>query len=340
MSHISDTAPLQKWVADQLNATVDELNWQALSGDASFRRYFRCEVAGQSFIVALAPPETEKNHEFVEIASLLNAAGVQAPMVIAVDYDHGFILQNDLGDRLLLPQLRDDTVDSWYHQAMHQLLQMLTITQDRLAKLPAYDEEALKLELSYFQTWFLEAMLDYQCSAAEQRMLDSFFDELVDSALDQPQQFVHRDYHSRNIMITDDHLLVTIDFQDAVCGPITYDLVSLLRDCYVVWPEQRVRAWVSYFYKKLIQQGQLRVDETIFQRWFDLMGLQRHIKVLGVFSRLSIRDDKHGYLQDLPVVVNYVLAVARQQECAEDFLEWFEDRILPLIRKQSWGANL
>ena len=340
MSNNQESAQLQEWVADQLNVTTGELNWLPLTGDASFRHYFRCQLAGQSFIAALAPPETEKNLEFVEISELLNVAGVQAPMVIAVDYEHGYILQNDLGDRLLLPELNDDTVDGWYQQSMQQLLQLLTITQDQLAKLPAYDEESLGLELSYFQTWLLEAMLDYHCTEDEQKMLDGFFFDLIDSALDQPQQFVHRDYHSRNIMLTEDHQLVTIDFQDAVSGPITYDLVSLLRDCYIVWPEQRVRAWVSYFYKKLIQQGQLRVDEPTFQRWFDLMGLQRHIKVLGVFARLSLRDNKHGYLQDLPVVVSYVIAAAQQQECSSEFLNWFESKIMPLVRQQSWGAHL
>lgn len=340
MNIIQEISPLQKWVAEQLNVTIPELHWQALAGDASFRHYFRCKAAGQSFIAALAPPATEKNHEFVAIAALLNAAGVQAPAVIAVDYEQGFLIQNDFGEQLLLPALNAATVDGWYQQAMQQLLRMLTITQDNLAKLPAYDEQVLNLELSYFQTWFLEAMLNYHCTDAEQKMLQRFFQELIDSAQDQPQQFVHRDYHSRNIMITEDQLLATIDFQDAVCGPITYDLVSLLRDCYVVWPEQQVREWVAIFYKKLLHKGQLRVDEATFQHWFDLMGLQRHIKVLGIFARLSIRDNKHGYLQDLPVVVSYVRSVAQQQACASEFWEWFEDKIMPLVKQQSWGTNL
>lgn len=330
----------QQWVAGKLHVAIAELDWQPLSGDASFRRYFRCRNAGQSYIFALAPPEKEKNREFVAIAALLGASGVLAPRVLAVDYEHGFILQDDLGDRLLVSALNDSTVDGWYQMAMQQLQKMLTITRDQLASLPAYDEAALGLELSYFKTWFLEAMLGYHCTKEEEAMLAQFFLSLIDSALAQPQHFVHRDYHCRNIMLTHDNQLATIDFQDAVCGPLTYDLVSLLRDCYIVWPQERVRGWVSQFHKKLVQQGMVRVDEATFQQWFDLMGLQRHIKVLGIFARLSIRDGKHGYLQDLPTVVNYVRSIARQQACATDFLAWFDDRVIPLARQQDWGRNL
>jgi N-acetylmuramate 1-kinase len=169
-------------------------------------------------------------------------------------------------------------------------------------------------------------MLNYTCTADEELMLQRFFDDLIESALAQPQVFVHRDYHSRNIMITADDQLATIDFQDAVCGPITYDLVSLLRDCYVVWPDAQVRGWVKHYWQQLHAGHIIDVQESVFQRWFDLMGLQRHIKVLGIFARLSIRDGKHGYLNDLPTVVNYVRSVAADEFIAEDFLSWFDKK--------------
>jgi hypothetical protein len=171
-------------------------------------------------------------------------------------------------------------------------------------------------------------------------MLQHFFGELIESALAQPQVFVHRDYHCRNIMVTDGQELAAIDFQDAVCGAITYDLVSLLRDCYIVWPDSQVRGWVKQYWQQLHDRKVVEVREPVFQRWFDLMGLQRHIKVLGIFARLSIRDNKHGYLNDLPTVVRYVQNVAAQEVMAEDFLAWFNTRVMPLVGQQSWGLHL
>ncbi len=336
---MSDIHNLQEWVASQLAITVGEMQWQPLSGDASFRRYFRCLVGKDSFMVALAPPATEKNHEFVNISHVLETANVLASRVIAVNYEQGYILQNDFGDVLLRSMLTNDTVDFWYGKAMQQLEQMLVITPELLAQLPAYDTSALFLELSYFKTWFLEAMLDYTCSAEEEVMLQQFFDDLIESALAQPQVFVHRDYHSRNIMITADDQLAAIDFQDAVCGPITYDLVSLLRDCYVVWPANQVRGWVKHYWQQLYAGHIVDVQESVFQRWFDLMGLQRHIKVLGIFARLSIRDNKHGYLNDLPTVVNYVRSAAADEFVAQDFLAWFDKKIMPLVKQQAWSKQ-
>jgi hypothetical protein len=331
---------IQQWVAKQLQVSLGDMQWLPLSGDASFRRYFRCVLPNRSFMVALAPPATEKNHEFVTVSAMLSAAGVLVSQVIAVDYEHGYLLQNDFGDSLLWQQLTPSSVDSLYAKAMQQLQQMLAVDADSLAQLSPYSAEALSLELSYFKTWFLEAMLQYICTPNEEQMLQVFFDELIASALSQPQVFVHRDYHCRNIMITADNQLATIDFQDALRGAITYDLVSLLRDCYVVWPEQRVRAWVKSYWQILVEQKRVDVDESVFQRWFDLMGLQRHIKVLGIFARLSLRDGKHGYLNDLPTVFRYVQSVAAQHEVSKDFLGWLNDKIKPLAQQQVWGKDL
>lgn len=330
---MAEISALKDWVAQQLSCTSQQLNWQPLSGDASFRRYVRCKLNDQSYIAALAPPATEKNDTFVQVSGLLNQAGVPAPKVLAVDYGHGYLLQSDLGDTALQAVLSENTVQHWYPLAMRQIARMQSI-QD--TGLPLYDRAALQLELSYFRTWFLEAMLNYQCSANETAMLEKFFTALLDSAEQQPQAFVHRDYHCRNIMCLSDGSLACIDFQDAVIGPVTYDAVSLLRDCYVVWPQEQVQNWVEDYR----QQYWPMIDSQQFQQWFDLMSLQRHIKVLGIFARLSIRDGKHNYLNDLPTVIRYVLNVARQQAAANEFAVWFEQRILPLVRQQHWGCHL
>lgn len=329
---------IKNWVAEQLGCAVDALQWQDLSGDASFRRYSRCRIGGKSWMVAVAPPEKENNEAFVAVAHLLDEAGVRVPKVLAVDYQHGFLLQSDLGDRLLLSLLNPDSVDDYYRASMQQIAAMQTIEQDHLQSLPAYDHDLLAQELGHFPAWFVDQMLGYQLTDAEQTMLQRFFDQLAQSAQQQPQVFVHRDYHSRNIMVTEHNELATIDFQDAVVGPLTYDLVSLLRDCYVVWPREQVQGWVRDFHRQYCQRHD--VDLQQFQTWFDLMGLQRHIKVLGIFARLSIRDGKHGYLNDLPTVVRYVRSVAAEHHQAADFLAWFDDKLLPLIARQSWGEAL
>ena len=331
---------LKAWVEQQLSCV--DIHWQALSGDASFRRYFRCAANNNAYIVALAPPETEKNHEFVEVSTLLNEAGIQASEVVAVDYERGFILQKDLGNTLLADVLNIDTVDEWYNKAFEQLLKMQKITSAQQVLAP-YDEAALLVELSYFNDWFVEKMLGHQCNADEQKIIDIFFAELVESAVAQPQGFVHRDYHCRNIMITADENLAAIDFQDALFGPITYDAVSLLRDCYVVWPKEKVNTWLLNFWQQLNDKKLINAetfDAKSMQKAFDLMGLQRHIKVLGVFARLSLRDGKDAYLNDLPTVVNYVQSVLQQMHGASDaagvFSHWFESVIMPKVITQPW----
>ncbi|NRB38985.1 MAG: phosphotransferase [Pseudomonadales bacterium] len=336
-------ALIQNWVLQQLKcASLDELQWQALSGDASFRRYFRCQTKGARYIVALAPPATEKNHEFVRISKLLNDAGIKASEVLAVDYDQGFILQKDLGHELLADRLTAATADVLYTQAMQQLLQMQQIPSAALTAIPAYDIPALQLECSYFSDWFVEKMLGYHLSEVEKPMLQAFFDELCTSAENQPQGFVHRDYHCRNLMLTTDNDLATIDFQDALVGPMTYDLVSLLRDCYVVWPDEKLQHWLKQFFTLLEKEGLVEkgFDFQALKQAFDLMGLQRHIKVLGIFARLSLRDNKHGYLDDLPTVVNYVKIIAAKKSvdspACQAFSSWFEATLMPLISSQNW----
>lgn len=333
MSQIERENALRDWCQSQLGFAAE---LQALSGDASFRRYFRIKHEGQSWMAADAPPETEKNQEFVAIAKLLEVHNILAPRVHSYDLEHGFLLQNDLGDQTLLPLLNSDTVDGYYQRCLDQIVKLQTMSG---YELPAYDASALRVEMELFPTWFVGSLLGYKVNEQERLLINKVFDQLIASAEEQPQVFVHRDYHSRNIMLVDEQI-ATIDFQDALHGPMTYDLVSILRDCYIEWPQQQVETWVQSYYQKA-QQANLIEDVSFetFMRWFDWMGLQRHIKVLGIFARLSIRDNKHGYLLDLPLVMKYtreVLAQYSQDEVLSEFLAWFDEKLLPLANQQDW----
>lgn len=314
-----------------------------VAGDASARRYFRAELAARSYVLVEAPPATEKNEAFVRVAALLASAGVTVPAVLGVDYQRGFLLLEDLGDCLLLPQLDADSVDARYRQAFGVLSKMAAVNTAR-AGLADYDRALLGEELGRFPQWFVQGLLGHTPAAAEQAMLDSVFARLIDSALQQPRVLVHRDFHSRNLMLTGEDQLAVIDFQDAVVGPITYDLVSLLRDCYIQWPAARVQAW-ALEYRELLHTAGLAVDldREEFLRCFDWMGLQRHLKVLGTFARLYLRDGKSAYLDDLPLVIEYVLATITRYAAGEPafaaFNAWFGEHIAPLVAQQSWSRS-
>jgi aminoglycoside/choline kinase family phosphotransferase len=314
-----------------------------VAGDASARRYFRLASGAAHYVLAEAPPATEKNEAFVSIAGLLRDAGVKVPAVLGVDFDRGFLLLEDLGDQLLLPKLDAGSVDERYQQAFEVLVQMAAVDSAH-AGLADYDRALLSEELSRFQAWFVQELLGYTLPAAEQAQLDNLSARLIDSALEQPRVLVHRDFHSRNLMLTDDNELAVIDFQDAVVGPITYDLVSLLRDCYIQWPGAQVRAWALAYRDLLRSRGLVGdIDQGQFLRWFDWMGLQRHIKVLGTFARLYLRDGKSAYLDDLPLVIHYVLEITEKYAAEEpafaDFNAWFSGRLSPLIAQQPWSRR-
>jgi len=313
-----------------------------VAGDASNRRYYRAILAGTSYILVDSPPATEKNEAFLAVRQVLAGAGVTVPALHAVDVARGYLLLQDLGDRLLLDELGADTVDEQYGSAMRVLSRIAALDTGGMA-MPAYDAQLLGEELSRFPTWFVEALLGWVPAADERAMLEALFDTLVASALEQPRVLVHRDFHSRNLMPQADGSLGVIDFQDAVLGPVTYDLVSLLRDCYIQWPPEQVRGW-ALGYRRLLGPGCLPADvsEVRFLRWFDLMGLQRHIKVLGTFARLALRDDKPAYLDDLPLVIHYVREIAGRYAVQEPvfaaFQQWFDHRLSPLIARQPWSA--
>ena len=292
---------LLQWLESLAENTYTNL--QAASADASFRQYFRVfnTQDNKSYIVMDAPPEKENSHLFVLVTELIRGVGVNAPDIIALDLQQGFLLLDDLGNKPYLDYLSDNTAENLYIDAIDALVKMQTID----AMLPAYDEQLLLTEMELFESWYLNRHLDVQLDEDQKTSLYSIFTILIKSAEQQPQVFVHRDYHSRNLMITDSNNPGVIDYQDAVIGPVTYDLVSLFKDCYIEWPGEKIEHWLDLYLARLTPEH--IIEKDTLTRWFDLMGVQRHLKVLGIFARLNYRDGKSQYLNDLPLTLKYVV---------------------------------
>lgn len=277
------------------------------SADASFRRYFRVVSGGESFIVMDAPPEQEDTAPFVRIARRFLQIGLNVPKIIEQDADNGFLLLSDLGSQTFLDMLGADTVEHLYGDAMGALMILQMGTRSGSDFLPPYDKQKLLEEMSLFPDWLLGRHLGLQLNDQQQRILEDSLELLAENALQQPQVWVHRDYHSRNLMRTSVHNPGILDFQDAVTGPVTYDLVSLLKDCYIEWPREQVENWVKGYHQLSLDSGlQVTRDDREYMRWFDLMGAQRHLKAAGIFARLYHRDGKSGYLADIPRTVGYI----------------------------------
>ena len=289
------------------------------SEDASFRRYLRLQSDGESLIVMDAPPELEPCDQFVEVARMLRAAGLNAPEVKSWERQQGFLLLTDFGSRDYLSELDDNSVEQLYGDALEALLVM----QARIdpAELPSYDDTLLYREMGLFHDWFLGELLDIALDSAQQEAWQSAMRLLADNSHAQPQVFVHRDYHSRNLMRLEGDNPGILDFQDAVRGPLTYDLVSLLRDCYIAWPAEQVRRFASSYHASVREAGLLDVDVERFLHWFDLTGIQRHLKAIGIFSRLKIRDGKSGYLKDIPRTYQYLRRVSAARDSMADLVE-------------------
>ncbi|MGY8870311.1 MAG: aminoglycoside phosphotransferase family protein [Pseudomonadales bacterium] len=327
------------WI-EELKASLEvgiEEGWelQPVSGDASFRRYFRVNSKGNSWIAVDAPPEHENSKVFVEIAEAWSKQGVHVPKVISVDLKQGFMLLSDFGDRLYLPALVEGDAEQLYQCAINELFKIQQCEKDSL---PRYDSAMLQREMSLFSEWFLEDLLKIDLKPLDKDGISRVFESLERSALEQPLVCVHRDFHSRNLMITSEEAPGVIDFQDAVKGPITYDLVSLFRDCYISWPDAEVYTWVEQFRIGLIEKELLSDDVTSasFERWFDLMGMQRHLKAIGIFARLSIRDNKHGYLQDIPRTLKYIVTVCAKYPELDCFKELIELKVVPAMGAVSY----
>jgi len=294
------------------------------SADASFRRYFRVtdKNTGKTFIVMDAPPDKEDCKPFIHITRLLRKVNVNAPDIITMDLEQGFLLLDDLGDRQYLDQLDENNSDDLYNDALMALINMQHI-QDHL---PPYDDQRLRDEMGLFEPWYLNKHLGIRLDDEQKSVLDSIYNLLVESALDQPQVFVHRDYHSRNLMLLDEDNPGVIDYQDAVIGPVTYDLVSLFKDCYLEWPRNKVEYWLDRYLQ--LTSIDIPVDRSQFIRWFDLMGVQRHLKVLGIFARLNYRDGKSQYLNDLPLTLKYVVDTCNQYDELSPLLNLLESTVL------------
>ena len=331
-------AALEQWAIAKIHQTEGlSITGKMIpvSGDASFRRYFRLCYLGGSWIAVDAPADKENNPKFVNIAQAWYQHGIAVPRVIAYDFLKGFMLLEDFGSTLLWEPLHAEevtahTVEGLYKQAIDLLLEIQPLASNNL---PAYNHDLLTSEMQLFTDWLCKKLLKIKLSTAEQTMFADSFELLAQHALKQPQVTVHRDYHSRNLMVKEDNSLGVIDFQDAVAGPATYDLVSLLRDCYVRWPEQKVQELMAYYWEKARPLG-LYLDEwQNFQKDFDWMGMQRHLKAAGIFARLYLRDGKEGFLKDIPNTCQYLVEVSAKYEELAELNAWLTKHLMPKLSK-------
>jgi aminoglycoside/choline kinase family phosphotransferase len=331
---------LNNWLIQQPELTgqpalklAPDIQFETVAGDASFRRYCRVKAnigdTKMTFIGVDADPRYEDNQAFCHISSLLRRQGLNVPHVLQAELEQGFMLLTDLGNKLYLDELNPENANHLYSSAIDDIIRMQVIPETELNQLPLYDEKALNDEMLLFNEWFIKAHLKLELSAQESQLIQNTFDRLAQNALEQPQVFVHRDYHSRNLMITETHVPGIIDFQDAVVGAISYDLVSLLKDCYIEWPHQMVVNWCQYFYNRQSVLQTTSVSFNDFFKQFELMGMQRHIKVLGIFCRLFYRDGKASYLNDLALTFKYLIETSLRYEEFKDFHQLLEQKIQP-----------
>jgi hypothetical protein len=330
---------LKDWLTRDLTFGAERI--APASEDASFRRYFRVWRDGQTFIVMDAPPDKQELTPYLRIGGMLTAIGVHVPRVLAEDHERGFLLVTDLGTRQYLDDLAAaQHVDSHYLDAMMALCRIQARGGESAAQLPTYDRNLLEREVNLMPEWFCERHLKLELSAGERELLAHSFATLVREALGQPQVLVHRDYHSRNLMVCPGDNPGILDFQDAVCGPVTYDPVSLFKDCYIGWPAERVRNWVLRYREMAAAAGvPVGANDAQYLRWFDLMGAQRHVKVLGIFARLCHRDGKSGYLADLPLTLRYVVDVCSRYGELEALGDFLRQRAAPILMARNAEAR-
>ncbi len=317
--------PRNKFVSDRLvpNHLDKMLDWvrrhtkadarlELIRSDASFRRYYRVYTQEQTWILADSPPEKESNAAFVALSKDFLNVGVLVPKIKAYEASEGFILMTDFGDTLYSDMLSNETADNLYKLAIDSLLRFQFSSGRLVYALPHYDEALLVSECALFKDWFLDQHLGIKLEGKAAEGLDESFCFLIEQALSQPSVLVHRDYHSRNLLYLQQDEPGIIDFQDAVLGPLTYDLVSLLKDCYVQWPQNKVHKWARQYFECLPESIKTFYDWQAFIRQFDWMGVQRHCKAVGIFARLYHRDGKAGYLKSIPLTLNYLQAVSNE----------------------------
>jgi aminoglycoside/choline kinase family phosphotransferase len=318
---------LRDWLRVDLKLVASDLS--PASEDASFRRYYRIAVAGDSYIVMDAPPDKEDCGPFLDVTERLLNCGVNAPKVFAKDLDKGFLLLSDLGAELYLDKLNDNNADELYGDAINALLKIQAYAV--VDNLPDYTESLLMQEMTLFRDWLLDKHLRKPLTGKALKQLEEVFVLLVKSAMSQPQLFVHRDFHSRNLILNKNNPGI-IDYQDAVLGPISYDLVSLLKDCYVKWPQSKVEQWTQEYYKQISDVMNVQLSKDDFKRCFDLMGVQRHLKASGIFARLYHRDHKPDYLKDIPRTLSYIVDLKDEYPELHNLIALLQDNVLPAMK--------
>lgn len=327
---------IQTWITSVLGS--DQFETHFLAGDASFRRYARIKLNNKTFMLMDAPPEKEDCGPFVTIDEFFDHNGVRVPHIVAKDLELGFLLLEDFGDVLLSTLLNEQTVDAYYAQSFKQLIQLQAI--DGTNHFPNYSYEKLISEMELLTDWMLPS-LQIQPTAEESALIKRTFAILANAALAQPQVIVHRDFHSRNLMkIAGETDLGVIDFQDAVIGADTYDLISITRDAYVQWNADRVYTWFKTFYDLLPESAKQDRDFEQFKKDADMMAIQRHIKILGIFVRLFERDGKSGYLKDLPRVMWYLLEESKPYTELQPFMQFIEAKVMPKFEAKYGGYEV
>ncbi|MCC2617811.1 phosphotransferase [Aestuariibacter halophilus] len=316
---------LQRWADQQPGFQCPSLTM--IFGDASFRRYFRFAQSGRTVIAVDAPPEHENSQQFIAVAEAYRQNGVPVPEVLACDLAQGFYLLEDFGDCQFAHQLNEDSADSLYRRALDCLPAIQQVRSAGGQPLPAFDDALLDNEFYLFTHWLLQVHLGLTLTPQQQAVIDDTFVVLRDAFKAQPQVGVHRDYHSRNLMIRDDGSLGIIDFQDAVLGPVCYDAVSLLRDCYQVWPAAQVDAWIQALHQR--QHSDIPFEQ--YRLWFDMTGMQRHVKASGIFARLCHRDGKEGYLLDVPRTLDYLITVGQRWPQTQAFASLVAEVVKPAV---------
>ena len=331
MLYMSDRfKSLQNWLRETLQ--TNNFILKPASEDASFRYYYRLTINNNTFIVMDAPPHHEDSKSFVRVNNILHECNVNVPIIHNMDLKQGFLLLSDFGDDHYLSKLTAFSANNLYSDAIQTIISM-QLSGDTKG-LDIYNEVLLRDEISLFTDWLLNKHLDITLSIHQINAIDNLFDLLVTNALEQPQVFVHRDFHSRNLMMMPDNNPGVIDFQDAIIGPITYDLVSLLKDCYIKWSKKEINNWVDLYCKQLaMHDGKLKIDRGQFQRWFDLMGVQRHLKACGIFARLFHRDNKHQFLKDIPRTLSYIVDLSHTYKELLPLCHLIEDSIFPELEK-------
>jgi len=311
------------WLNNTLRLPVAHI--RPLAGDASFRRYFRVTIESdnQCYVLMDAPPAQENCQPYVAIDRQFIKAGIHAPAIIEQDLTQGFLLLEDFGDGLLLSVLNEGNADKLYRQALQTLVRLQQIKTIEHYSLPVFDTAMQLREMMLFQDWFITQKLGYALQAHEQALLKNTFEKIASKIITCQYTCVHRDYHSRNLMLLAAGDLGVLDFQDAVSGPITYDAISLLKDCYIAWPRDKVVGWLGYYHQLLLSAGMVG-EQTFsdFMAEFDWVGIQRHMKVIGIFSRLDLRDHKPGYLKDIPLAMQYLIDALSYFDEMSDFREW------------------